>query len=152
MIQRIPQSNWFAAALMALIGAVGAREAWKYPFEMDRIIGPAIFPLALSLLLILASAAILIEGALTANADEMKERIEPRWGAMLLISGGIIAFIVLVERFGMVPAIVASVMLTSLADRESTILRSLSVAVVLSVGCTLVFYTFLKLPLRPFIW
>lgn len=150
MFRIIPRSNWWAASLMLAIGLIGAHEATSYPFTMDRIIGPAVFPLGLSLLLSVCALGILVEGALVGRRGEAA--IAPRWRALICVVGGLLAFAFLVERAGMVPAVTACVVLSSLADREATPLRTLAVALAMSVGCTLVFYHFLRLPLPPFAW
>lgn len=152
MIRRIPISNWWSAGLMTAIGLFGAHQAMRYPFEMDRIIGPAVFPLGLSLLLIGAAAAILIEGALSVPDGVDEGRITPRWWSILCIGAGLVAFMLLINRLGLVPAIVAAVMISGRADPETTILTNLMTALVLSLGCTAVFYWFLRLPLAPFLW
>jgi hypothetical protein len=152
VIRRIPVSNWWSAALMGAVGLFGAWEAMRYPFELDRIIGPAVFPLGLSMLLLLAAVAILAEGAITSTETQRAERIEPRWWSLLCVGGGLVAFMLLVEQFGLVPAIIAGVLIAGRADPDTSILANLATAIVLAAGCTAVFYWFLRLPLAPFIW
>ncbi|WP_155326479.1 tripartite tricarboxylate transporter TctB family protein [Alkalilacustris brevis] len=152
MIRRIPASNWWAAAMMGAVGAFGAWQATHYPFELDRIIGPAVFPLGLSLLLVGTALAILVEGVVTGPTLDDDAGIRPRWWSILCICGGLLAFMLLVERVGLVPAILAAVMIAGRADHETTILTNLITAIGLAASCTFVFYWFLRLPLPPFIW
>jgi uncharacterized membrane protein YfcA len=137
---------------MAAIGIFGAVQAVRYPFEMDRIIGPAVFPLGLSLLLIVAGAAVLVEGMLSATDNDPETRLTPRWWPLLCIGAGLVAFMLLIERGGLVPAIVAAVLLSGRADPEASVLSNLLTAIVLALGCTAVFYWLLRLPLPPFAW
>jgi hypothetical protein len=150
MISRIPASNLWAAGCALAVGLFGLWESSRYPFRMDGIIGPAVFPLILSALLAACSLAILVEGALRGPAAAEEEEGGVRWRSLLAITGGLGAFVLLLPRVGLVPAIFATVLIASLADSEATPRRSLLVGCGLSLACTIVFVWFLNLPMRPF--
>lgn len=152
MFRRLPSSNLWAAASALAVGLFGMAEALRYPMQMDRIIGPAVFPLVLSGLMALCAVAIVIEGLLRPASDTEEEPGPPRWRALACVTGGLGAFVLLLPAAGLVPAIVACVMIASWADPEATLLRTLAVAAGLSVVCTAVFVGFLNLPMRPFAW
>jgi hypothetical protein len=152
----MPQLLMARSALMAgsaalLVGVLGLIESLRYPFGTAGQIGPAIFPLGLSTLLIVAGLAIFAE-AYFAPQDTEAEPKSRHIATILAIAGGPVAFALVVERFGLIPAVTACVLISSLADRELKLRTTLIVAGLLSIGCWLVFIYFLRLPLRPIAW
>lgn len=147
----LPRSTILAAGGAFFIGTIGIWEASNYPFGSLRQIGPAIFPVSLSILLLLAGAGIILEQLVSGKSDAE----DPKAAKMIVILsvlGGPIAFALLINRFGLVPAIFAGVLISSIAERKLSIWKLLLLSAALSAGCTLVFVWLLKLPLRPFIW
>lgn len=139
-----------AAGAVIGVGLVGMWTASGYDFGTARQFGPAVFPFALSALLLLAGLGILLEGS---PPDEEPFRLSwPRGIVFVTILAGPIAFALTVGRLGLVPAIFACVLISVLAERSLSLVRTLVLGAVLAAGCTLVFTVFLNLPLRPFIW
>jgi hypothetical protein len=152
-LARLPLHVLLAAAAAILAGAAGILIASAYPLGTARIIGPAIFPIALSAMLVLCGIGILAEG-LAAQRDG-KPSPAPSLAApatVLAILGGPALFGLTVGRLGLVPAVIACVVLVSLAERERPWRTILLLAGGLAGGCTLVFVYLLKLPLEPFLW
>lgn len=145
------RSALLAGSAALLVGALGLFESLRYPFGTAGQIGPAIFPLGLSILMIIAGLAIFAEAlfAPRTGAPEPKARDIV---TVLAIVGGPVAFALVVERFGLIPAVTASVLISGLADRELKVRSTLILAALLSIGCWLVFVYFLRLPLRPITW
>mgnify|MGYP003135106568 CR=1 FL=1 len=129
-----------AAGAVIGVGLVGMWTASGYDFGTARQFGPAVFPFALSALLLLAGLGILLEGS---PPDEEPFRLSWPRG---------IVFVTILGRLGLVPAIFACVLISVLAERSLSLVRTLVLGAVLAAGCTLVFTVFLNLPLRPFIW
>ncbi len=140
---------FLAGACVMLVGAIALWEAALYPFGSPRMIGPAVFPFAVSLLLIGTGLVILISD-MRAGQDEQQEPEAVPWRNLCAVLAAIVVFGFLLERSGLVPAVFAGVFIASLADRSLRLRTVALLAVVLSIGCTLVFVTFLKLPISPF--
>ncbi|MCC5987919.1 MAG: tripartite tricarboxylate transporter TctB family protein [Pararhodobacter sp.] len=128
--------------------AIGLFVIWQvqgYPMGTPRRMGAGFFPLMLGILLVTLSLLILaVEGRGIARPDMPR----PAWKGLIWVLLSIAAFAALVERAGLVPAIMASVLLSSRADESLTLLAS----VVLGAACAAIasglFITALGLPLR----
>ncbi|WP_018700360.1 tripartite tricarboxylate transporter TctB family protein [Amorphus coralli] len=150
-IPRAPLTVGLAAAAVAGVGLLGMWEASTYSFGTARMFGPAVFPFALSVLLLMAAAGIVLEGG--TEQDEQPIRItRARALVFVTVLGGPVAFALIVGRLGLVPAVFACVLVSALAERSLTPFGALALGAVLAAGCTAVFFYFLNLPLRPFIW
>ena len=139
-----------AAGAVVVVALVGMWEASRYEFGTARQFGPAVFPFALSGLLLLSGLGILLEGRTPGE-----EPFRLSWSRAIVfvaILAGPIAFALTVGRLGLVPAIFACVLISVLAERSLSLLKALLLGAVLAAGCTLVFTVFLNLPLRPFVW
>lgn len=146
--RQLPVRPAVTGAVTLLVGAAAFIESFRYPLGSIGQIGPAVFPLGLSVLLIIAGIAIIIEDL---RAGTIPQTPVPL-ASLLTVAGGPIAFALLVAPFGLIPAIVASVMISALADRSLRPLSVLLLATGLALGCTLVFITFLKMPIAPIDW
>jgi hypothetical protein len=120
--------------------------------------GAGFMPAALGTLLIAVGIAL---GISAAPQDNEKVAIighshagarVPDWRSWLAIVGGVVAFVVLGRHGGLVPAAFASVFISALGDRESTIRSASGLAAVLTVFGVVVFHYGLKLPLALFQW
>jgi hypothetical protein len=75
-----------------------------------------------------------------------------QWRGWLCILGGTLAFVVLGQHGGLVPASFASVFVAALGDRQSTVKASALLAATLTLFCLVVFHFGLKLQLPLFQW
>ncbi|WP_297580941.1 tripartite tricarboxylate transporter TctB family protein [Devosia sp.] len=145
---RPPIGSYVAGGATILVGVVALFESFRYPLGSVGQLGPAIFPIGLSVLMMAAGAAILVE--------DLRQRSVPEEPAplrkILAVVGGPVALALLITSFGMIPAIFASVLISALADRSVRLWMALAVSAVLALGCTLVFITLLKLPIAPINW
>jgi len=145
--KRLNKWELLGAGAVVLLGGFIALEAASYPVGTLSEMGPGFVPLALGVLLMILGIGIGI-------AECRSERKAPvvRFRPLLLIAAGVIAFGVLVERSGLVPATVALVVLSSLAERPVRPLSIVINAIVLSVIGVLVFLKGLGIPLSAFNW
>ena len=97
--------------------------------------GPGYVPRALSYIL-LALGGIICVFALVSGSEPVEA---PKWKPITLVTIGILAFAALFERFGMLPALVALVGISSLANEEFKVLEVIGNMVVLTVLCVIVF-------------
>ena len=132
------------------VGAYGAWEATTFPLGHLNRMGPGYFPLCLGILLIaLGVGILLVEGR---SAQEQEERPPVRLRALLFVAAGISAFGFLIEWAGLLPAVVAAVLISALADRSNRPTSVLVLAAALSVFCVAVFIEILGVPMRALKW
>ena len=91
--------------------------------------------LTLAVVLLLALVAVL--GRPGVKADDPVE--PPKWRPITLVTLGIVAFALLFERAGLLPALVVLVLLASLGGEEFKLGEVLGNMVVLAILCTVVF-------------
>ena len=97
--------------------------------------GPGYIPRALSYIL-LGLGGIICVFALVSGSEPVEV---PKWKPITLVTIGIVAFAALFERFGMLPALVALVGISSFANEEFKVLEVIGNMVVLTVLCVIVF-------------
>lgn len=146
-MKRVTRQEMVAALVVGGIGAAILLLGSDYSFGTLRRIGPGFFPLVVGSLLVLFSAGLVIE-SLRSDAAAVGFSARP----FLMIMAAILAFGVLMERAGLIPATFALVTLSALAERPVRPLTILASAAALSVFGILVFVHALGLPLSAFHW
>lgn len=119
----------------------------NYQIGTPRQMGPGFFPMLVGCCLALFGLALL---AFSLSAREVPEELAMR--PMLSVLGSLFAFVVVTPLFGVVPSILAMVVIASFADDRLTIVKSLAVAAALVVMVILIFQVALGIPLRLFLW
>jgi len=118
-----------------------------YEVGTARRMGPGWFPVALGGLM--AGLGLLL-ALVTLRRDDPCERGELR--PLMAVGGGIAAFALLLERAGLVPAVLALVLVSGLGGGRLGLGAQLLLAGVLAGLSLLIFRLGLGLPLRPLIW
>lgn len=109
---RIDYVDIVGGALLVLLGsAVTYTSVAYYPMGTASRMGPGMFPAGLGVVLALLGLALSVQ-ALRRPGDKPDIRIF----SPLFVLGGIAAFAALIQPFGLIPAIVAIIVITSLAD------------------------------------
>ena len=146
--RRIPRNTLVAGLAPVLIGLVYLAEVWGYSWGSLRRIGPGAFPVALSILLILFGLAILVfeRGGPPGAAEPLPVR------GLLVIPAAILAFALLIERAGLGPAVFASVVISSLADRDMRVPVSVAYGLFLAVLSVVIFDYGLRLQVEGIAW
>lgn len=103
--------------------------------------GPGMFPIALSSILIGLGLAILIPALF--RSGEMPS-VDLR--SLVAVLASILVFAILIRPFGMIPAIAALVLVVSRADSKLSPIGTVSLTACLSLGATLVFKFGLGMP------
>ncbi len=145
------RKDYYAGALMILIGLYAADKGASYQIGTLSRMGPGLLPVSLGVLLVLLGAAI----ALTAQAPVVETKAEatrPEWRGWLCICASIVAFVVLGRYGGLVPATFAIVFISALGDRDNTLLGALVLSLTLLAVCIAVFWWGLQLQLPLFQW
>ena len=139
-------SDLIAGCLFAAVGAAFVAVAQNYDFGTARRMGSGYFPTVLGGLLA-AIGLVLILGSL-AGARKKLERFA--FGSLALVIAGIIAFGLLIRAAGLVPAIVALVLIASGASDRFRWSSAAALAAALAAFCWITFSVALGLPVPAF--
>jgi len=134
-----------------LLIVVGVGSAWyagtHYRIGEVSRMGPGMFPAALGVLLAVIGFFVALPAWFRRGTLPM-----PEFRPMFLVLASVIAFAVMVDWAGMVPAIFLLTGLAVLADNKLGVRSALVLAVVLSFSTWLIFRVGLGIQLRPFVW
>jgi hypothetical protein len=143
--------DYYAGALMIVLGLITAHEGSTYPIGTLNQMGPGYFPIALGVLLIFLGG--LIAATATAGADSEEAALpHAEWRGWICILGGPALFILLGRTTGMLPATFACVFVAALGDRETTLKGALILASSVTVFGVILFHYLLKLPMPVLTW
>lgn len=134
---------------LLLIAAGGwfVMHSGNYTMGTLRRMGPGYFPVLIGGMIILFGLLVLVPGMLRAGSMP-----RPEWRPFATISLSVLAFALLVEPFGLVPATVALTIAAALAEPGLRPLRLALLALGLSALGVLVFTQGLGIPLPAFRW
>ncbi len=144
------EKDFWSGLMFIVIGLGFAWGATNYSFGSAARPGPAYFPFGLGILLAVLGAIVLAKAVLldTRGGD----KIEPwPWKPWVIILGAVVMFGFALPRLGMIVTLPLLIGVASLASGEFRIKEVLINAVVLTLGCWLVFIKGLSLtiPLWP---
>lgn len=138
-----------------LVGGFAVWEASSYPFGTLRSIGSGFFPVMLGLLALPLGAAILWEAATRPrdpDADAAPLPGETDLRAVAAVVAALLAFVVLIDRAGLVPAIFVAVVVASFAERAVRPGEAVLLAAAMACLCAAIFVFGLGLPIRLVAW
>jgi hypothetical protein len=148
-----------AGSLLILGGLAFSFSALKYQLGTFSDMAPGMFPFIVGLLIALTGVPIIIdgltnpklrshvvseEGSSAGKADGMR--------SFLLVIGALALFGITIQPFGMVPAVIALVLLIGLAEQDRKPLQSLLIAVALAALATVIFIFGLGMNIPAFAW
>jgi Tripartite tricarboxylate transporter TctB family len=139
--------DYYAGALMLLLGVGAAVTGSGYKFGNLARMGPGFMPVVLGV--VLAFLGILIAGTALASSEPDDSRFlpdDPQWFGWLCIIGGPVLFIILGQFGGMIPAVFACVFVCALGDKTATYKSSLVLATGVTVFGVLLFHYLLSIP------
>jgi hypothetical protein len=131
------------------IGAVAAFVAIGYPIGSTRQMGPGYFPVVLGVILMVLGAVI---GGRALWTGEVKPLPSMPVRPLLLVTLSILIFAAMLERFGLIPAILAAVLVSCLGGHEFRVREAAPLAVFLAAACVLLFHVALGLPFALWTW
>jgi hypothetical protein len=138
--------------LLIVIGLGATIQAQSYHIGSLRRMGPGFFPAALGIILALTGIVLLVS-AIVANAPAgtsgqnqgqhaiaAQPRYAPEWRGWLCICLSVVAFALLAEYTGLLPATFASVFIAALGDRDNSLRDILLLSVGMSIAGVVVFW------------
>ena len=155
--RRMGKDHYGALMLLAL-GAVVFSMGLGYRMGKLSHMGAGFVPVVLGVLLMLVGVALGVTAA-PPGQEKIAHPLPgdgthkgPEWRGWLCILGGVVAFVVLGDHGGLLPATFSSVFISALGDRTSTVKGSAALAAILTVFCLIVFHYGLNLQLALFQW
>jgi hypothetical protein len=139
--------DYYAGALMLLLGVGAAVTGTGYKFGTLARMGPGFMPVVLGV--VLAFLGLLIAGTALGSSESDEKKFlpdNPQWFGWLCIIAGPIAFIVLGQFAGMIPAVFACVFVCALGDKTATYKSSLVLAAGITVFGVVLFHYLLNIP------
>ena len=134
--------DFFAGLLYIVTGAVGMWIARDYPFGSALRMGPGYFPSVLGGMMIAFGIAVLMMGV--KNNEKMKGGWSFR--ALIVLPLATVAFGVLMEAAGFIPAMLVLLPFAAAAGREFKWVEVILLTIGLTVLCTAMFIYGLGLP------
>jgi hypothetical protein len=148
---RIASRDWTDVIGGVALVAFGLWFTWHAQAEYDmgslRRMGPGFFPTVLGWL-VAAFGALLLLPALFRRGALPMPALRP---LAAIITGGL-AFALLIEPFGLIPATIGLVGIVAFAEAQPRLLRTAILAVALSVMAVAVFSEGLGIPIPAFRW
>jgi len=143
--------EFLGGGLVIALGIAVLAQGRTYDLGSPSRMGPGFFPVALGAILALCGVAIAVQGWLAAPADTAARR-SPEWRAWFLICFSVVAFILCAAHLGLVPATLAIVFISALADRENSWKSAFVLSLAMVAVGIVVFWWALKIDLPLFDW
>ena len=143
--------QYLSGGIVALTGLAVTLEARSFGLGTLARTGPGLFPMILGGALTLVGILI----ALTTSTDDQHDVQAPRsadWRGWSCILGGVVAFVLLGEEYGLGPASFACVFIAAFGDRSATVRGSLLLALAAVAIAAVVFSWALKFQLPLLRW
>lgn len=109
--------------------------------------GPGMFPAVLGALLALIGVLVVVQAE-----PKAAERPEVKVGPIMVVLAGIVAFALILGNFGMVPAVIMLVLITSRADGTLSLPKAIILGVFMAAIIFLIFKVAMDLPVPAFNW
>ena len=149
--ERSINKDYYGGVLIIIIGLGAVFGGMSYQIGTLSEMGPGFFPAAVGTLMVLTGAIIAAEG-LRRKTVATDHDPPPEWRGWLCIVGGIVAFIVLGEYGGLLPATLGIVFISALGDRQNTVKNAAALAVAGCMVSTIIFWWMLQLQFPLLRW
>ncbi|WP_245215668.1 tripartite tricarboxylate transporter TctB family protein [Pararoseomonas baculiformis] len=126
---KLDYADAIGGVLLIVGGIWFALYAMNYDMGTARRMGPAYFPFGIGCLVALFGLGCLLGALRRAGAMPVIE-----WRPFFAICGAVLAFTLVIERFGLIPATIALVLISALADEKP----SATVTIILAAALCLV--------------
>ena len=153
------KKDYYGGALMVLVGLAAIYAAGGYHIGALSHMGPGFFPAAIGALLAITGVLIALSARNAKPAEASDDAPAnphptdfPDLRAAACIILGILAFLLVGEYGGLLPATFTAVFISALGDRTNTLKQALVLALSMCVIATVVFWWALQLQLPLFQW
>lgn len=130
--------DYYGGALMMIIGLAAAARGINYKVGTLEQMGSGFMPVAEGVLLALVGGAIALQAARSPHV--LKKGGTAQWRGWLCIVSGLIAFVILGEHGGLLPASFAIVFISALGDRNNNLKDAFLLALALMLVSVAVFW------------
>ena len=138
----------FAGLLLAMAGAGAAAYALSsYTLGTISRMGPGMMPVSLGVILAAFGAMIAVP-ALFQTGRSVALRARP----MIFLSAAVLAFALMIEPFGLVPSVMATTVIATLAETRVPVLRALLLGAAMAALTWGIFIFGLRLSIPAFEW
>ena len=151
------RKDHYGAVLLIALGAGVLVLGLGYRMGSLNHMGAGYIPVVLGVLMILVGIAIGVTAAPAAASPAIAvpghgAAGRPEWRGWGCILGGVLAFVILGDHGGLVPASFASIFISALGDRQSTVKSAALLGALLTLFGVIVFHYALSLQLPLFQW
>lgn len=146
-MQTLPRKNLIAGLFCILLGAFITWNGSGYGIGTLERPDPGFLPVILGSILLLCGGGITI-GALRQSDTDIKINLRP----YVAIPLALVLFALMIDRFGLVPSVAVTTLVSSLGQRNQSLLGVLALTGMLVVFTYAVFVLVLNMPLEPFMW
>jgi len=141
--------NFTAGVLFLVMGLIFLITGWDYPNGSMRRMGPGMFPMLVSIVLMGCSLALIIGSLGRIKAEwfslaAMRAQARPVLAILLAVS----SFGLLIEDAGVILAVFVMIMISYLAGDRRRLLPALAGAVALSAIIAVIFIQVLNIPMK----
>jgi hypothetical protein len=149
MTIRAPKDFWTGVMYIAF-AAVALWAARGYSLGSAGRMGPGYFPMLLGIVLAFLGIVLVVRSLVIAGESITRMHVLP----LAVIALGVCLFGLLIEKLGLIVALVAATMVSALASREQRPIELVALALVLAVFSVGIFVYALRLPLPvwPALW
>ncbi|WP_118186078.1 tripartite tricarboxylate transporter TctB family protein [Paraburkholderia phosphatilytica] len=141
--------DYYAGGLMILLGLGTILKGSSYEIGTLSEMGPGFFPVAVGAVMALSGVGIAFT---TIAVQPAAGRPRAEWRGWICILLGVLAFIVLGNHGGLVPATFATVFIAALGDRRNSLRDALLLALAMCVVAVVIFRWALQVQLPLFQW
>lgn len=146
----VQHRDYYAGALVMLLGAGAAVVGSRYEIGSLRRMGPGFFPTVLGILLAFIGVLIAGSASFSATTGVPEASMRPDWRGWFCIVAGAGLFIALASHAGLVPATMACVFVAALGDRTNRWKEALLLAIGVTFFGTLIFSYVLRIQIPMF--
>lgn len=137
-----------AGLLLTVFGAAAAAYALSsYSLGTITRMGPGMMPVSLGVILAAFGLAIALP-ALFQKGEALVFRARP----MVFLSAAVLAFALMIDRFGLVPSVLATTVIATLSEAKVSALRALILGLAMSALTWGIFIAGLRLSMPAFDW
>ncbi|TWG67665.1 MULTISPECIES: tripartite tricarboxylate transporter TctB family protein [unclassified Aminobacter] len=136
-------SDLVSGVVMLAICGGFAVTAYRYGIGTPARMGPGFFPFLFGLVGCGLAVTILIRSFLVPGG--LYDLLHSR--SLIFVVGSVVAFGLLIETVGLGPAVFATTVISSFADKEATLRSSVTLAAILTASIWVIFIYLLSLPM-----